>query len=75
MLVTMAETDGAVTLDSGVVLHVLEDGPEGKGQGVRPTQASTVKIHYHVSDASFFWSCLMIQPSFDLTTFFCCCSS
>ena len=47
MLEEMKQAEGAITLPSGVVLHVLEDGPEGKGQGTRPTQASTVKIHYH----------------------------
>jgi FKBP-type peptidyl-prolyl cis-trans isomerase len=43
----MAEKEGVIVLPSGVVVDVLEYGPEGKGNGVRPTQASTVKIHYH----------------------------
>jgi FKBP-type peptidyl-prolyl cis-trans isomerase len=51
MLQKMKEmaNDGAdiQVLPSGVVLHTLEYGPEGKGHGTRPTKASTVKIHYH----------------------------
>lgn len=64
MLATMAQTEGAVTLPSGVVLHVLEDGPEGKGQGVRPTKSSTVKIHYHgtLADGTVFDSTLSGEP-------------
>jgi FKBP-type peptidyl-prolyl cis-trans isomerase FkpA len=64
MLETMKQTDGAVTLESGVVLHVLEDGPEGKGQGVRPTRASTVKIHYHgtLADGTMFDTTLGGDP-------------
>lgn len=64
MLETMKSTEGAVELPSGVVLHVLEDGPEGKGKGVRPTQASTVKIHYHgtLSDGTVFDSTLGKEP-------------
>lgn len=60
MLQTMAATEGAVTLPSGVVVHVLEDGPEGQGQGVRPTKASTVKIQYHgtLADGTVFDSTL-----------------
>jgi FKBP-type peptidyl-prolyl cis-trans isomerase len=60
MLAQMTQTDGAQALPSGVVLHVLEDGPEGKGQGARPTQASTVKIHFHgtMADGTIFDSTL-----------------
>jgi len=47
MLEEMSKTEGTVTLDSGVVIDVLEHGPEGPGAGVRPTQSSTVKVHYH----------------------------
>ena len=56
----MEKADGAKTLESGVVVHVLEDGPEGPGQGVRPTKASTVKIHYHgtMADGTVFDSTL-----------------
>lgn len=43
MLETMSETEGVETLASGVRLHILEDGEKG----VRPTAASTVKMHYH----------------------------
>jgi len=60
MLEEMAKADGAETLPSGVVLHVLEFGPEGKGRGKRPTKASTVKIHYHgtLADGTVFDSTL-----------------
>lgn len=48
MLKEMSETEDAVTLEkSGVVVHRLEAGPEGFGQGVRPTLASSVKAAYH----------------------------
>mmetsp|Transcript_4558 Transcript_4558/g.6924 ORF Transcript_4558/g.6924 Transcript_4558/m.6924 type:complete len:305 (+) Transcript_4558:162-1076(+) len=47
MLEEMSKTEGTVTLDSGVVIDLLEAGPEGPGAGVRPTQSSTVKVHYH----------------------------
>lgn len=43
MLATMSETEGVETLESGVRLHILEDGEKG----VRPSAASTVKMHYH----------------------------
>jgi len=64
MLEKMKETEGVEVLDSGVVLHVLEHGPEGPGQGVRPTQASTVKIHYHgtLADGTIFDSTLGGEP-------------
>lgn len=64
MLATMAQAEGVQMLESGVVLHVLEDGPEGPGEGVRPTQASTVNIHYHgtLSDGTVFDSTLGGEP-------------
>jgi FKBP-type peptidyl-prolyl cis-trans isomerase len=64
MLQKMMETDGIEILNSGVVVHVLEYGPEGQGQGVRPTQASTVKIHYHgtLADGTIFDSTLAGDP-------------
>ena len=64
MLETMKQTEGVQVLDSGVALHVLEHGPEGPGQGVRPTQASTVKIHYHgtLADGTVFDTTLTSEP-------------
>jgi len=64
MLEEMKKADGAIQLDTGVVLHVLEYGPEGKGQGKRPTKASTVKIHYHgtLADGTVFDSTLTGDP-------------
>jgi FKBP-type peptidyl-prolyl cis-trans isomerase len=64
MLKTMAESEGVEVLPTGVVLHVLENGPEGPGEGIRPTQASTVKIHYHgtLSDGTVFDSTLGSDP-------------
>jgi FKBP-type peptidyl-prolyl cis-trans isomerase FklB len=56
MLETMSTTEGDVTvLPLGVVVHVLEEGPEGKN-GVRPTKSSTVKIHYEgrLADGTIF---------------------
>ncbi len=43
MLETMSTTEGVETLESGVRVHILEDGEKG----VRPSAASTVKMHYH----------------------------
>jgi len=56
MLETMKQEEGVEVLPTGVCVHVLEPGPEGPGQGVRPTQASTVKIHYHgtLADGTIF---------------------
>ena len=64
MLDQMKQSEGVQVLDSGVALHVLEHGPEGPGQGVRPTQASTVKIHYHgtMPDGTTFDSTLGKEP-------------
>lgn len=47
MLEEMAKNEETATLESGVIIHPLEAGPEGFGKGVRPTAASTVKVHYH----------------------------
>jgi FKBP-type peptidyl-prolyl cis-trans isomerase FkpA len=47
MLEEMKKSGGAKSLPSGVVLHVLDHGPEGPGRGKRATKASAVKIHYH----------------------------
>jgi len=60
MLEEMAKQDGAIKVDTGVVVHVLEPGPEGPGKGKRPTKASTVKIHYHgtLADGTVFDSTL-----------------
>lgn len=56
MLQGMKETEGAEELSSGVVVHVLEGNPTG----MRPTQASTVKLHYHgtLADGTVFDSTL-----------------
>lgn len=56
MLQQMAATEGAQTLDSGVVIQILEHGPAGPGKGVRPTKSSTVKIQYHgtLADGTIF---------------------
>jgi FKBP-type peptidyl-prolyl cis-trans isomerase len=60
MLAEMAATEGAITLPEptkGVVVHVLERGPDG---GTRPTRSSSVKIHYHgtLADGTVFDSTL-----------------
>jgi FKBP-type peptidyl-prolyl cis-trans isomerase len=47
MLQEMLESPGAKRLDSGVVVHVLEHGPQGPGKGKRATRSSSVKIMYH----------------------------
>ena len=64
MLKNMAETEGVRVLDSGVVLHVLDHGPEGPGQGIRATKASVVSIHYHgtLADGTVFDSTLGGEP-------------
>ena len=64
MIEQMKITEGAFTLDSGVVVHPLEPGPEGFGQGVRPTAASAVKVHYHgtLPDGTIFDSSLGGEP-------------
>ena len=40
----MGEKEGVIKLESGVMVDVLEHGPEGPGAGQRATQASTVKV-------------------------------
>lgn len=64
MLQNMAETEGVQALDNGVILHVLEHGPEGEGKGARPTKGSVVSIHYHgtLSDGTVFDSTLGSDP-------------
>ena len=64
MLESMKATEGVKVLPSGVVVHVLEHGPEGEGEGVRPTKSSTVKIHYHGSlpDGTVFDSTVGGEP-------------
>ncbi|KAL7569863.1 hypothetical protein ACA910_008531 [Epithemia clementina (nom. ined.)] len=64
MLENMKQSPGVEVLDSGVVLHVLEHGPEGPGKGIRPTRSSTVKIHYHgtLADGTIFDTTLSGDP-------------
>jgi FKBP-type peptidyl-prolyl cis-trans isomerase len=65
MLKNMQETDGVVTLDTGVAVHVLERGDQNApGAGTRPTQGSVVLIHYHgtLSDGTVFDSTLGGDP-------------
>ena len=64
MLKNMADTEGVIALDSGVCVHVLENGPEGPGQGAKPTAGSVVMIHYHgtLSDGTVFDSTLGGDP-------------
>ena len=62
MLNNMESTDGAKKLESGSVLHVLEEGPAG---GQRPTSSSVVLIHYHgtLPDGSVFDSTMGGEPA------------
>jgi FKBP-type peptidyl-prolyl cis-trans isomerase len=64
MLKEMSEREGTETLESGVVLHVTKHGPEGPGQGVRPTRSSTIQVHYHgtLADGTVFDSTLDGEP-------------
>mmetsp|Transcript_11451 Transcript_11451/g.28212 ORF Transcript_11451/g.28212 Transcript_11451/m.28212 type:complete len:315 (-) Transcript_11451:516-1460(-) len=64
MLAEMSENPETATLESGVVIHPLEPGPDGFGNGVRPTAASTVKVHYHgtLPDGTVFDSSLSGDP-------------
>jgi FKBP-type peptidyl-prolyl cis-trans isomerase len=64
MLKNMAETEGVKALGSGVILHVLEHGPEGPGQGIRATKASVVSTHFHgtLADGTVFDSTLGGDP-------------
>lgn len=64
MLEEMKKIEGTTKLDSGVVLHLLEPGPEGPGNGVRPTSASSVQVHYHgtLPDGTVFDSSLGGEP-------------
>ena len=64
MLKTMSQTEGVQVLPSGTCLHILEYGPEGPNSGLRPTAASTVKVHYHgtLADGTIFDSTLGMDP-------------
>jgi len=64
MLENMKETEEVQELEGGVLLHVLEHGPNGEGKGVRPTVGSTVSIHYHgtLPDGTVFDSTLGKEP-------------
>lgn len=64
MLKEMSENPETATLESGVVIHPLEPGPDGFGKGVKPTTASTVKVHYHgtLPDGTVFDSSLGKDP-------------
>ncbi|KAL7548039.1 hypothetical protein ACHAWF_011326 [Thalassiosira exigua] len=64
MLKEMGENPETATLESGVIIHPLEAGPDGFGKGVKPTAASTVKVHYHgtLPDGTVFDSSLDKDP-------------
>ena len=64
MLKEMEGKEGVVKLPSGVLVHVLDYGPDGPGNGQRPTKASTVKVHYHgtLADGTVFDSTLSDEP-------------
>jgi len=65
MLQQMMETEGARELSAGgVVVHVLEHGPDGPGEGMRPTTGSVVKVHYHgtLPDGTVFDSSIGKDP-------------
>uniref|UniRef100_A0A6U2CAF5 peptidylprolyl isomerase n=1 Tax=Pseudictyota dubia TaxID=2749911 RepID=A0A6U2CAF5_9STRA len=65
MLQNMADTPNIIKLDSGVLIDVLEHGPDGPGQGTRPTAASSVEVHYHgtLPDGTVFDSTLGGEPA------------
>jgi len=64
MLKEMSENEETATLETGVVIHPLEPGPDGFGNGVKPTAASSVKVHYHgtLPDGTVFDSSLGGDP-------------
>jgi FKBP-type peptidyl-prolyl cis-trans isomerase len=64
MLKEMSDNPETATLECGVIIHPLEAGPGGFGNGVKPTAASTVKVHYHgtLPDGTVFDSSLGGDP-------------
>lgn len=62
MLENMAETANVIKLDTGVLIDVVEHGPDGPepGPGTRLTAASSVMLHYHgtLPDGTIFDSTL-----------------
>jgi FKBP-type peptidyl-prolyl cis-trans isomerase len=64
MLQEMADRHDTDVLDSGVVLHVTQPGPQGWDRGIRPTRSSTIKVHYHgtLPDGTVFDSTLDGEP-------------
>jgi len=65
MLTDMEKTEGVEKLSTGVLLHVVDFGPEGEGHGTRPTKASSVKVSYHgtLPDGTVFDSTLGGDPA------------
>mmetsp|Transcript_41242 Transcript_41242/g.124703 ORF Transcript_41242/g.124703 Transcript_41242/m.124703 type:complete len:168 (+) Transcript_41242:568-1071(+) len=65
MLENMAETEGIIKLDTGVLVDVVEPGPDGFGQGTRPSAASSVRVHYHgtLPDGTIFDSTMGAEPA------------
>lgn len=61
MLKEMMEREGTETLESGVVLHITQYGPDG---GIRPIESSVIRVHYHgtLSDGTVFDSTLDGEP-------------
>lgn len=64
MLQEMKEAEGAFEHESGVVVHVLEHGPEGPGEGAKPSAGAVVKVHYHgtLPDGTIFDSSIGKDP-------------
>jgi FKBP-type peptidyl-prolyl cis-trans isomerase len=59
MLAGMAQTEGVKTLDTGVLVHVID--PSTVNSGKRATRSSTVKIMYHgtLADGTVFDSTMV----------------